>query len=454
MYTQLSSLVSQMSILEQTLQLANRLLMRYCIPRIVYQISDCDSVTFLALYESITRSIVTSANRLPSLPQEHRGNYDVILSHISRFLPPDLNLDHIDAASLSARDPLSTHNLLELMSVLGDILADNSRNHTTPSPLFAEPPIYPNLVTGLSPEMAGIPMTSYTSRYTDELALDRFQERMGKLRVTEDGQVPQQKTTRSIFPLVEHPKTFQLQVDVATTQSPPDRMYTLSRHTSLDSIEILSISSSRYDERVEGVEERPLSPLPPFQVPVPQLSITEVDDGMSASGAYSPSPVTTPRVVILNTVRLDSTTPLLPLNSEPLQQLLTADSEIFPRSEPVPQLFSPPRILSNMHSPEAPLEINSILISEDSLAQETDPNRTLTPQRTPQSHSKSFGSRGLSRTDDLARMDTDGYRHVRDVHQEIFAPLTRGGCPIRARTLHRLFRRAPARTCPELPAGI
>ena len=299
---------------------------------------------------------------------------------------------------------------------------ENSRNHTTPSPLFAEPPIYPDLVAGVSPEMAGIPMMSYTSRYTDELALDRFQERMGKLRVTE------QKATGSIIPSIEHPKTFQLQ------QSPPDRTYPLSRHTSLDSIEILSISSSHYEDGMEGVDERPLSPLPPYQVqapsaadpqdPVPQLSITE---WKSPSGDYYQFPITPPRVFILNSVGRDGgTSPLLPLNSEPLQQLLTAESEIFPRSEPVPQLFSPPRILSNMQSPEAPLEINSILISEDSLAQETDPNRTLTPQRTPQSLSKSFGPRGLSRTDDLARMDTVGYRHVRDVHQEIFAPLTRG----------------------------
>ena len=421
-----------MSILEQTLQLANSLLMRYCIPRIVYQISDCDSVTFLALYESITRSTVTAANRLPTRSQEHRENYDIILSHLSRFLPQDLNLDHIDPNSLSALDPLSTHNLLELMSVLGDILANNSRSHVTPSPLFAEPPIYPDLVPGLSPEMAGIPMTSYTSRYTDELALDRFQERMGALRVTEETQETLKKTTQSFIPSLEQPQTFQLHVDVSSTQSPPDRMYLLSRHTSLESIEILSISSSHFEEDMEGVDERPLSPLPPFQVhvspptapqePVPQLSITELEEW------ESPSPVTTPRVVILNCFRGDrGTSPLLPLNSEPLQPLLTSDSEIFPRPEPVPQLFSPPRILSNMHSPDAPLEINSILISEDSLAQETDPNRTLTPHRTPQSLSKSFGSHGLSRTEDLARMETGGYRHVKDVHREVFAPLTRGG---------------------------
>ena len=410
-----------MSILEQTLQLANTLLMRYCIPRIAYQIADCDSVTFLALFESITHLAIPSVNRLPSHPHEHTENYRTILSHISVFLPRDLNLDHIDPSALSACDPLSTHNLLELISVLGEVLTEDSspQHKHIPSPLFADPPIYPDIRPGLSPEMVGIPMTSYTSRNTDELALDRCKEKMEQLHVGEERVWIQHTATQPFPPSQEQPKTFQLLVNVPTVET---RTRGLSHHTSLDSIEMVSLPSSR----CESIDERPPSPLPPFHTDIqypsvtpdaPQLSITELEQ--TSINNTTQSLVTTPRVIFNSSRREPGTSPLIPLNSEPLQQILTADSDIFPRQEPVPRLFSPPRILSNMQSPDANLEINSILISEDSLALETDPNKTLTPHKTPLSHSKKYT------TDDLARMNSDVYQIVKDVHQEIFAPLTK-----------------------------
>ncbi|KAI6649777.1 Centrosomal protein of 95 kDa-like [Oopsacas minuta] len=401
-----------MSLLEQTLQMANTLLMRYCIPRIVYQISDCDSITFIALFESITHSAVPSVNRLPSLPQEHVDNYIIILSQISVFLPQDINLDHIDPTALSTHDSISIHNLLELMSVLGEILIENSspQYDNTPSPLFADPPMYPDIIPGFSQESAGIPMTSYTNLNADELSLDRFQEKMERLHVTDDRYM----TTQS-------PKTFQLLTDVAT---PDMRTNGLSHHTSLESIEILSLPSSHYGEQ-DSADERPLSPLPPFHdvdiqsladtQEVPQISITELEH----TNNTTQSPIPYPPVVILNR-RNEGTGPLIPLNSVPLQRILTSDSDIYPRPEPIPRPFSPPRILSNMDSPN--LEINSILISEDSLAIETDPNKTLTPQRTPHSMSKK-----KYKTEDLARMDSDNYCIVKDVHHGIFAPLTKPG---------------------------
>ena len=418
-----------MSILEQTLQLANTLLMRYCIPRIAYQITDCDSVMFLALFESITHFAIPSANRLPSLPQEHTDNYRIILSHVSVFLPRDLNLDHIDPSALSACDPLSIHNLLELISVLGDVITeDASPQHIhAPSPLFADPPIYPDILPGLSPEMVGIPMTSYTNRNTDELAFDSCKEKMEQLHMGEDKVWTQHTATQPFLPSQEQPKTFQLQVNVPT---PDMRTHGLSHHTSLDSIEIVSLPSSHcgLQEEIESTDERPPSPLPPFHIDiqypsetpdVPQLSIIELERTTSMNNTAQ-SLVTTPRIIFNSSRREPGSSPLIPLNSEPLQQILTADSDIFPRQEPVPRLFSPPRTLSNMQSlDDANLEINSILISEDSLALETDPNKTLTPHKTPLSHSKKYT------TDDLARMDSDVYQVVKDVHQEIFAPLTK-----------------------------
>ena len=420
-----------MSILEQTLQLANTLLMRYFVPRIAYQITDCDSVTFLALFEGITHLAIPSVNRLPSLPQEHTENYRIILSHISVFLPKDLNLDHIDPSALSACDTLSIHNLLELISVLGEVLAeDSSPQHAHAlSPLFADPPIYPDIIPGLSPEMLGIPMTSYTGRNTDELALDRCKEKMEQLHVREDKVWTQHTATQPFSPSQEQPKTFQLLVNVPKLEM---RTRGLSHHTSLDSIEILSLPSSHcgVQEEIDSADERPPSPLPPFDIDirypsvtseVPQLSITELEH--TSMNTTTQTLVTTPRVIFNSSRREPGTSPLIPLNSEPLQQILTADSDIFPRQEPVPRLFSPPRILSNMQSPDDNLEINSILISEDSLALETDPNKTLTPHKAPLSHSKKYT------TDDLARMDSDVYQIVKDVHQEVFAPLTKPRTP-------------------------
>ena len=241
--------------------------------------------------------------------------------------------------------------------------------------------------------------------------------------------------TQSFLPSISAPKSSQLYIDSPSPPSPNRGVETdlnmLSHHTSLESIEIISLAPSQCDGD-ENIGERPLSPLPSFQVEipsdtqeVPQLSITELENVTDTLQ----SPILPPQVVILN--RSNGHHSPVP------QHIVTSDSDIFPRAQPKPTPFSP-LYVSSIQSPDGRNGLNSLLISEDSLAHEIDPNKTLSPLRKE--------TRNQDRTENLANINIDDYQVVKGVHQEIFAPMTKGKDSVKSPYMNSIVPKSSSKT--------